>query len=175
MRRNAFELERFNFIQKIKTKAGVTGLTLRFREHDDRLDMEIWHCPPLAFKRNAWLTAIENTRASVLETGNSADSIANASRDSLTASRSALLCVITSLPIIPSDRRWRTRLWSSMGPVTIQLNPWLVNKLLGRLRGRLVHRVRLCENPRIRYNVRIVALSELCHYNAATRLWTDSL
>lgn len=37
---------------------------------------------------NAWLTAIANTWASVLETGNSADSIASAThRDSLTASR----------------------------------------------------------------------------------------
>lgn len=75
-------------MQKEIRKRGIE-LTLLFREFDVRFDMEILSTTlPLAFKRNAWLTAIVSTWASVLEIGNSADSIASAThRDSLTASR----------------------------------------------------------------------------------------
>jgi len=62
-------------------------------------------------------------------------------RDSLTASHNAMLCVITLLAALAN-----ARLWLSIQLVTIELNPGLVNKLPNRLRGRLVHRARLCES-----------------------------
>lgn len=58
----------------------LAGLTSRFRGHVT-VDVEILSATlAAAFDRDTWLTAIENTRsgASVLETGNSADSIASA-------------------------------------------------------------------------------------------------
>lgn len=49
-------------------------------------------------------------------------------RDSLTVLHNAMLCVITSLTVIPREQYWWTRLWLSI-QLTIELNPGLVNKL----------------------------------------------